>query len=158
MAQQNTRDLLNGLTGDWTVDVTYVIAGHEQRGSATMHADWILDHHFVRQEYSAPMNGRTFLTLQFLGYDSVRQKFTILKMDSLDDAMLYADGNLSTDGRTLTFIGERSDMVTRSTGRLRQVLTVVDTDHFDLEWFLTDKDAAEAKTVTMKHKRQMMQK
>jgi hypothetical protein len=151
----SNRELLNMLAGDWTVDVTYIIAGREQRGSAQMHAEWILDGHFLRQEYHAPMGARDFVTLQFLGYDPIRQKFTILKMDSMDDAMLYADGDLTSDRKLLTFVGDRSDMMTRATGRLRQVLTLTDSDRFMLEWFLTPQGGAESKTVTMAHARKM---
>jgi Protein of unknown function (DUF1579) len=147
------REYLKALVGDWTVDVTYIIAGREQRGSAQMHAEWILADHFLRQEYHAPIGGRDLVTLQFLGYDPVRPKFTILKMDSLDDAMVFADGDLSGDRRVVTFVGERSDVMTRTTGRLRQILTLSDADHFTLEWFLMPTGGIEAKTVSMVHSR-----
>src|SRR5262249_23945179 len=96
---------------------------------------------------------RDFVTLQFLGFDPVRRKFTILKMDSLDDAMLYADRDLSADQKALTFSGERTDMMTRTTGRLRQVFTLIGRDHFTPEWFLTPQGGAETKIVTMAHTR-----
>jgi Protein of unknown function (DUF1579) len=146
-------DLIDRLTGDWNVEVTYIIGGKEQRGSAQMRGEWTLDHHFVKQEYHSPMGGADFVTLQFFGYDSVRRKFTILKMDSLDDAMLFADGEASADRRSITFTGERSDMMTRTVGKLRQVVTLTDADHFTLEWFLTGSDGKETKTVTMVHTR-----
>src|SRR5262245_11053644 len=147
------RDVLNRLVGEWDVEVTYVLPGGERRGSAQMRSAWVLNGHFVRQEYDAPMGDVVFSTWQFVGYDPVRKRFTILKMDSLDDAMLYADGELSPDGRVLTFVGQRSDMMTRTTGRLRQVLTLTDPDHFTLEWWLTGSNGREMKTVSMVHTR-----
>ena len=146
-------DRLRALVGDWNVDVVYVLAGGERRGTAQMHAEWILDRHFVRQDYVASMGQSILNTLQFLGYDPVRKKFTILKMDSLDDAMLYGEGEISADGRIVTLTGERSDMMTRTTARLRQVLTLTDDDHFTLEWYMASKDGGEARTVTMVHSR-----
>jgi len=152
------RDRLVTLVGDWNVDVVYVLPGGERRSTAQMHSEWILNRHFVRQEYTASMGQSVFTTLQFLGYDPIRKKFSILKMDNLDDAMLYADGDASADGRVITFTGMRSDMMTRSTGSLRQVLTLTDSDHFTLEWYWTPKDGAESKTVAMVHTRKAVSK
>ena len=152
-----SHDRLRALVGDWNVDVVYVLAGNERRSTAQMHAEWILNRHFVRQEYAAPMGQSVLNTLQVVGYDPVRRKFTILKMDSLDDAMLYGEGDISADGRVVTLTGERSDMMTRTTARLRQVLTLTDDDHFTLEWYLASKDGSEAKTVTMVHTRKKPQ-
>ena len=57
----------------------------------------------------------------------------------------------------VTFTGERSDIMTRTTARLRQVLTLTDDDHFTLEWHQASKDGGEAKTVTMVHTRRKLQ-
>ncbi len=141
------------LAGDWNVDVTYVLPGGERRGSAQLHAEWILNRHFIRQEYAASMGQAALNTLQFVGYDPIRKKFTIVKMDNVDDAVLYSDGDVSADGRVITLTGERSDMMSHSVGRLRQVFTLPDLDHFTLEWYWTPKDGTESKIVTMVHTR-----
>ncbi len=150
----DNREMLASLAGDWNVEVAYVLPGGERHGTARMHAEWILNRGFLRQEYTSSMGQSVYTTLQFLGYDSIRKKFTILKIDNLDEAMLYADGERSAAGRAITFEGPRTDMMTKSVGRLRQVLTLTDADHFTVMWYWMPKDGAEAKTVTMVHTRQ----
>ena len=74
-------------------------------------------------------------------------------MDNMDTGVLHTEGSISADEKVITNIGERTDPLTGKTGRLRTVTTIIDKDHYTLEWFLTGADSKEQKTVTLIHTR-----
>ena len=70
-----------------------------------------------------------------------------------DTGVLHAEGGVSTDGKTITTIGDRVDPVSGKTASVRVVLTIVDRGHFTSEWFMRTADGREARTVLMEHTR-----
>jgi uncharacterized protein DUF1579 len=148
------RALLASLVGKWTVNVTYQLPnGRAMKGGSELDATWMLDQKFVRQEYRSPMGNQTLTIVQFVGYDGVRRRFDIVKMDNSDPAVLHTIGSLSADGRQLTTVGERADPATRQVHLLKTVTTFADADHFTVQWLQADDAGVERVTVTMAHAR-----
>ena len=127
--------------------------GQEQQGTAVCVSKWVLGGHYLQQEYTSKLGDQPFTVLQFLGYDAVKKRFFEIKMDNMDTAVLHTEGTLSADGRTITRTGERSDPGSGKAGPIRTVTTLVDADHFTLEWFLPGPDGKEARAVLLSHAR-----
>ena len=141
------------LAGSWDIDITYVINGQENHGKAKCEAKWILDGRFLRQEYHSNMMGKPFTVIQHLGYDNQKKKTIEIMMDSMSTGVLHNEGSISEDGKTITNHGETRDPATGKTVKLRTVYTIIDPDHFKLEWFDVGDDGKETKGVSMIHTR-----
>lgn len=142
---------LESLAGTWDVAVRFKYGGGpERQGKATSEAKWILGGRFLQQEYKSD-SGQ--VTLQFLGYDNQRKKFFEVKIDNMDTGVLHTEGDVSNDGKVITNVGDRTDPLTGEQRRLRIVTTIVDKDHYTVEWFMRDQEGNEEKTVTMMHTR-----
>jgi hypothetical protein len=149
---------LDVLVGTWDVATKFVIApGKEQEGSATCHAEWIMDGRFLRQDYSSTIAGKPFTVVQYLGFDRLKGKFFELHINCMHTDVMHNEGTISRDGKSITFLGPRIDSATRKEGKVRSVTTFVNKDTFTLEWYFIDADGKEAKVVTLTHKRKKAQ-
>jgi uncharacterized protein DUF1579 len=144
---------LDPLVGKWDVVVRYTLGGKEREGTAESEAKWVLDGRYLQQEYKSDFSGRPFTVLQFLGYDQHKKRFFEIKMDSMDTGIMHNEGTISNDGKVLTCSGDRIDPTTGKTVKLRTVTTLADSDHYTLEWYFTDSEGKEEKTVTLSHSR-----
>ena len=126
---------LNELAGTWDVVVQYMLGDKQHEGKATCEAKWILDGRFLQQEYNSQFQGKPFHVVQLLGYDNPRKKTIEIMMDNLSTGVLHNEGSISEDGKVITNTGESLDPVTGKPYKLRTVTTIVDHDHFTLEWF-----------------------
>lgn len=142
---------LDSLAGSWDVVVRFKYgSGPEREGKASSEAKWILGGRFIQQEYKSE-SGQ--VTLQFVGYDNQKKKFFEVKMDNMDTGVLLTEGTVSEDGKVISNAGNRTDPVTGETKRLRTVTTLLDRDHYTVEWFQVDGAGTEQKVVTMIHTR-----
>ena len=99
------------------------------------------------------MMGKPYIVIQHLGYDNKRKKSIEIMMDNVSTGLIHNEGTISEDGKTITNQGEMQDPMTGKTVKLRTVYTIIDPDHFKLEWFTTGDDGKETKTVSMMHTR-----
>ncbi len=88
-----------------------------------------------------------------LGYDNVGKKTIEVKLDNMSTIIMYNLGSISADGKVITNLGTSLDPATGKPYKLRTVTTVVDHDHFTLEWYGTEEGRKEAKVVSMSHTR-----
>ena len=145
---------MESLVGKWDVEVTYILEGKERKGKAESEAHWILDGRFLQQEYKSNFMGKSFNVIQLLGYDNQKKKTIEIKMDNLSTAVMHNEGSISKDGKIITNEGEYPDRATNKMTKLRTVTTIVDQDHYTLEWFKPGADGKEEKVVSMMHTRQ----
>jgi hypothetical protein len=144
---------LDNLAGSWDVEVAYVIGGKENKGKARCEVRWILDGRFLQQEYQSKFMGKPFTVLQLLGYDNQKKKTIEIMMDNLGTGLIHNEGSISKDGKVITNEGESLDHVAGKYTRLRTETTIVDPDHFTLEWFKPGADGREERIVSMTHTR-----
>jgi hypothetical protein len=76
-------------------------------------------------------------------------------MDNLSTGLLHNEGTISDDGKVITNRGEGLDASTQKPYKLRTVTTILDHDHFKLEWFRINDDGKEENVVRMTHARKM---
>jgi Protein of unknown function (DUF1579) len=144
---------LNELAGIWDVTIQYTLADKKHEGKATCEAKWILDGRFLQQEYHSRFQSKPFQVVQLLGYDNPRKKTIEIMMDSLSTGVRYNEGSISEDGKVITNLGQGIDHVTGKPYKLRTVTTIVDRDHFTLEWFHAGDGGKEHRVVSMSHAR-----
>jgi uncharacterized protein DUF1579 len=144
---------LGPLAGSWAVAVKFKFGGREMVASATCESKWVLGGRFLEQDYKAASSGMPLDVKQYLGYDNQKKKFVEIKMDNMDTGVLHNEGTISADGKVITFLGERIDPLTGKANKLRTVTSIIDTDHYTLEWFITGADGKEERIVTMSHSR-----
>jgi len=145
------------LAGSWDVDITYVINGKEHKGKVRCEAKWILDGRFLQQDYTSTLQGKPFYVLQLVGYDNHKKKTIEIVMNSMSTGVLHSEGSISDDGRVITNEGESLDQSTGKPTKLRMVTTIIDQDHYTLEWFNPGADGKEQKGVSMSHTRRKPQ-
>jgi hypothetical protein len=144
---------LDNLAGSWDVALRYTIGEKQHEGQATCEAKWILDGRFLQQIYHSRFQGKPFEVVQLLGYDNPRKRTIEIMMDTLSTGLLHNEGTISDDGNVITNLGESRDTATGKTSKLRTVTTIVDHDHFTLEWFRVGDGGTEQRVVTMSHTR-----
>jgi hypothetical protein len=144
---------LGDLAGTWDVVIRYKLGDKEHEGKASCEAKWILDGRFLQQDYKSRFQGKPYEVIQLLGYDSVGKKTIEIKLDSLSTGVLHNEGSISDDGKVITNLGKSLDPATGKPYKLRTVTTIVDHDHFTLEWFGTDEGGKESRVVSMSHTR-----
>jgi Protein of unknown function (DUF1579) len=144
---------LDDLAGTWDVVVRYTIGDKEHEGTANCEAKWILDGRFLEQVYKSRFQGKPYEVIQLLGYDNVGKKTIEIKLDNMSTGIMHNEGSISEDGNVITNVGKSLDPATGKPYKLRTVTTVVDHDHFTLEWYGTEEGGKEAKVVSMSHTR-----
>jgi Protein of unknown function (DUF1579) len=144
---------LNDLAGTWDVALQYTLGEKQHGGKATCEAKSILDGRFLQQDYHSRFQGKPFHVLQLLGYDNPRKKTIEIMMDNLGTGLMHNEGSISDDGTVITNLGNGIDPLTKKPYKLRTVTTIVDHDHFTLEWFRTNDGGKEEKVVSMAHSR-----
>jgi hypothetical protein len=144
---------MENLAGSWDVEVTYIFNGKENKGKARCEAKSILDGRFLQQDYESNFMGKPFHVIQILGYDNQKKKTTELMMDNLSTRIMQNEGSISKDGKIITNEGEHFDPILNKMAKLRTVRTIIDQDHFTLEWFSPGADGKDEKGVSMTHTR-----
>jgi hypothetical protein len=142
---------LSGLVGNWDVAIQYKLGENLRQGTASCEAKWILDGRFIQQDYRSQFQGSPFHVVQLLGYDGARRKTIEIKLDNLSTGIMHNEGSISDDGKVITNEGEGLDPATRKPYKLRTVTTMVDFDHFTLEWFRVDDANKANRFVSMTH-------
>lgn len=142
---------LDVLVGSWDVATRFRYGnGPERTGRARAQAIWTLDGRVLRQDYTAE-SGQ--LTLQLIGFDNQRGTYYLVKFDNFDTGVLHAEGGVSEDGKEITTVGDRVDPISGKVAPIRIVLTLVDTNRFNVEWYARQADGSDLRTVLMEHTR-----
>jgi Protein of unknown function (DUF1579) len=144
---------MNTLAGSWDVDIVFIINGKENKGKVQCESKWILDGRFLQQNYQSNLMGKPFMVLQLLGYDNAKKKTIEIVLESLSTGVLYREGSISQDGKVITNEGESLDKVSGKNTKLRTVTTIIDPDHYTLEWFRPGATGKDEKVVSMTHAR-----
>jgi hypothetical protein len=85
----------------------------------------ILGGRFTKCEVSGEMGGMGhFEGLGLYGYDNAQQKYTMAWLDNMGTGIMNGTGELSADGKTLTWTMNYVDPATKKAGTMREV------DHF----------------------------
>jgi hypothetical protein len=143
---------LDVLAGAWDVTVKFPVGpGKHMEGKSSCEAQWVFDGRFMRQEYTSTFAGKPLTIVRYLGFDRHKGKFVEVQFESTHTDVMHNEGDISSDGKTITCFGTHIDAAAGKEVKVRTVTTIADKDNFTLELFYGEGE--EAKTVTLTHKR-----
>jgi hypothetical protein len=124
-------ELLEPLVGDWDCtsrwwDTPDQAEAVESTGSATF--SWVMEGHYLQQEYTGTFMGVPFEGLGFVAYDKVAGHYQSVWMDSFSTGMMVDTGQVDETGKVLTFEGSYHDPMSGSVVEMRTVHTIESPD------------------------------
>jgi hypothetical protein len=136
--------VLAALLGDWKAEVKCWMdqVSPPNVNQATAKTNWILNGHFLEEEFYGEMMGKPFTGRCLLGYDNTREKFNSVWVDDASTAMFTSEGE--GNGKIITLEGR---MDCAASGEkdvpMRQVYHLHSPDKHILEMFAEDRKTME---------------
>lgn len=105
---------------------------------ATSKVSPFMDGRYVKCEYSGDMPGMgNFTGLGYQGFDNVSKKYVSSWLDNMGTGIMYGTGDLSSDGKTMTWTYVVNCPIAKKPVVMREVQTT-EGNHMTLEMFSTD--------------------
>ena len=129
---------LDAFVGNWKAEVRcWCEAGGEPSVSqGTAKAAWILNGHFVEEEFHGEMMGKPFTGRSLMGYDNTKQTFNTVWVSDTQTAVVTSEGKGQNGNKVITLEG-KSDCP--ATGRkdmpMKTVFHVISPDKYVFEMF-----------------------
>jgi hypothetical protein len=154
MTPGQQHQLLAEETGNWDCEMKFwmVPDAPPQTYKSVADIKMVMGGRYQEGRYSGSMMGTPFEGLSTVAYDNAAKKFISTWVDNMGTGMMVMYGNLSKDGKTITFMGEMTDPMTGKPCKVREVYTIVDKNTRKLEMFDT-KDGKEVKSMEIVMKR-----
>jgi hypothetical protein len=124
--------------GTWNGKVTMWMApgGEPMKSESTATIKPMLDGRFTQCEVKGEMPGMgPFVTLGIVGYDNVSKKFVANWIDNHGTGMMNGTGELSRDGKTLSWKFTYNCPITKKPALMRQIETITGPHSKTLEVF-----------------------
>lgn len=137
---------LDALKGNWKAEVKCWMepGGQPQVSRGTSKTNWILNGHFLEEEFRGESMGKQFTGRYLLGYDNVKQKFNSVWISDMGTSMLFSEGTGDSSNKVITLEG-RADCP--ATGRkdmlMKQVIRVVGVDRHVMEMYADGQKSME---------------
>jgi hypothetical protein len=123
----------------------------ESKGDATIEA--IYEGRYFSMKQTGDMGGQPFQGQGLWGFDNLRGKFFTTWIDSMSTGFWLSYGSYDAAKKTYTYHGDMPDpMQPSKTTKVRQVVHVVDDNHYTFEWHEMH-DGKEAKTMQIDYTR-----
>ncbi|MCP4655718.1 MAG: DUF1579 domain-containing protein, partial [bacterium] len=88
---------------------------------------WILDGHYLMEDFSSAMMGEAFQGIGIIGYDNFKQKYQYIWIDNTSTAMFTSLGDYDEPTQTFTYHGLMDEPMTGERDKkVKYVLRVVD--------------------------------
>ncbi|MFA5388760.1 MAG: DUF1579 family protein [Candidatus Omnitrophota bacterium] len=138
--------LLAKLEGSWSARTrNWIEPGKpaiESMGSSER--KMILGGRYLQEEYTGDIMGNPFRGISLTGYDNHRKKYFMIWVDSMSTRFFVFEGNIASDGKTITLSGLADDPV-RGKVNWRSVIRVINDNTQAFEMSGTDKHGIEEK-------------
>lgn len=129
-------EFLTKTAGTWEGKTTMVMypGAEPVESTATSTVTPIMDGRFIMVEWKGEMPGMgQYQGLGIYGYDNVKQQFVVASVDNMGTPIARGEGELSPDGKTLTWEYTYSCPVTHKDTTMREVQTHKSPDEMTLE-------------------------
>jgi hypothetical protein len=146
---------LKSFTGDWDADVKFLTNGGGA-SKGVMHGKLIMGGRYLQLDYDGSMDGPTgptpFKGMGLVGYDKGKKKYTDLWIDEMSTGMVTYEG--TRQGDAITLDGTTTDPMSGQPMKVREVITLVDKDHYTYEFHVAQGEgAALSKMMEIKYSR-----
>lgn len=113
----------------------------------------VFDGLFVKDEVHGTMMDKPFHGLGIYGFDNASQKFQVAWIDNFGSGIMNGTGELSSDGKTLTWTMTGNDPITKKPKAMREVDRHTGDDAMVMEMYEPGMDGKEMKIVEISFKR-----
>jgi hypothetical protein len=114
--------------GEWTGKCTMWMSPDAEEGvksDQTVSVSPLMDGRFYKADISGDMPGQgPFHGLGIYGYDNVTKQFVATWLDNHSTGLMRGTGQLSDDGKTLTWEYEHSCPITKKMAKIREIETI----------------------------------
>jgi hypothetical protein len=140
---------LEPLIGSWTATGKWRMAPDApwQEFTSTAERKWILDGRFIEERVKSEMMGQPFEGIGLIGYDNVRQEFTMVWLDNMGTGTWVSTGK--ADGSKFTFEGTTSDPMTGEKNMWTKSVLDISTPQHTLKGFAKDPAGKEFTSMEM---------
>ncbi len=149
-------EVLKALEGTWTTSASsWMKPGDKPMksvGSSTI--SWVLDGHFLKQEFKGDMMGQAFQGLGYTGYDKMKKQYTSVWMDNMSTSMFQATGQYDAKTKTLKDGGTFSCPITGEKDMpFRTEWKIVNANNNIYTMYVKDASGKEYKSMELRYKR-----
>jgi hypothetical protein len=132
--------------GEWRGKTSMWMAPNSEpmQSECTSTAKPVMDGRFLRVEVEGEMPGMgPYNGVGVYGFDNVSQKFVSTWFDNQSTGIMYGEGELSDDGKTMTWNYKYNCPITKKPTPLREVETITGPNTKTLEMFGTEPKSGE---------------
>ena len=105
---------LGKLIGTWDTEMRFTMPGMEgmppEKG--TSEVSWLIEGRWLQTQGTGSMMGRPMQNFSVMGYDTFKQSFRVMMVNSIDNAMLVSEGDLTQDEKVLITYGTLDEYLT----------------------------------------------
>jgi len=129
---------LEAFVGNWKTEVKcWCEAGGPAKVSqGTAKASWILNGHFLEEEFHGEMMGKPFTGRSLMGFDNIKQTFNTVWVSDMQTAICTAEGKGENGNKIITLEGKSNCPATgRKDIAMKTVFRVISPDSYVFEMF-----------------------
>ena len=146
---------LEAFVGNWKAEVKCWCepGGSPSVSQGTAKAGWILNGHFLEEEFHGEMMGKPFTGRSLMGYDNLKQTFNSVWVCDTQTSILTSEGKGENGNKVITLEGKSNCPATgRKDIPMKTVLRVLSPDKYVCEMFDGSK-GENAKTMEITYSR-----
>lgn len=148
--------MLSEMAGNWNYSMKWWNAPNAkpEESKGTSKAKMILGGRFLQQEVSAKVMGQPFTGMGITGYDSFRNEYQSMWIDTMSTHMMTSAGSFDANAKTLKETGNMSDAMAGMKDRwFRTELTLKEKTAYTYAMFTKDAAGAEFKMMEIEYKK-----
>jgi len=147
MSPNENHKALEALAGEWDAKMSFTMApgAPPTEGTGTMKAMMILGGRQLHQSFKGTFMGMPFEGAGTTGYNNVTKQVEATWSDNMGTATMFSVGTMDASKKSFTVTGSYDDPM-QGKVTMRQVTTILDKDHYKMEFFNKGSDGKEFKT------------
>ena len=155
MTPAENHKVLDAIVGNWDFVIKSWMSADAKPEESTGTAEivWTLDGHFTKETVKSTMMGKPFEGMGFIGYDNLKKEYESVWIDSMSTSIMKSSGQYDTAAKTLSSKGTFTCPMVGGDRASREVMTMVDADHFNYEMHSPGMDGKEFKMMEIKYTR-----
>ena len=143
---------LEAFVGNWKAEVKTWCepCGTPKVSQGTSKASWILNGHFLEDEFHGEMMGKPFIGRSLMGYDNIKQTFNTVWVSDMQTAIFTSEGKGENGNKVITLEGKSNCPATgRKDIPMKTVFRVISSDKYVFQMF---NDGAKSMEITYTRK------
>ena len=129
---------LEAFVGNWKAEVKTWCEpdGPPNVSQGTAKAIWILNGHYLEEEFHGEMMGKKFTGRSLMGYDNIKQMFNTVWVSDMQTSILTSEGKGEDGNKVITLAGTSNCPATgRKDIPIKTVFRVINPDKYVFEMF-----------------------